>query len=527
MRKSILVVHPEAEMILTVMDILKQVASGEYEEPSIQFARHQVGAKCLAEKAQYDLVVSALNIPHDETDAQAAGSEGLLGLDLIRTLRSTNPEMPAVIICKGSPDTDVIRFAAEPQVVLLPEEGDIEPDLTQAVSKLLRMPSGDLQAERKRVDLEINLDPEDGGCTYRFHCEGYPSVPAKVLTVEHKALRSLVDKSKRVDVTKACWEEELREVGEELNRQLFEDTPRSRGFAEDFCRWEGVADGIQNMRIRFVVREELHPIALEAMRRNREYCGLRAPIYRGWVRPGVTPGIVRWALFQDDETRRGPINVLIIAADAEGYSDDLGKEYEHLPNLDQEVDSLERQLSQHRNEYRIADIRVIRNEELPDGVSFRQTVESTLKGGTWHVVHFAGHTDLKEIGENDVGYVILPGTKGKPVDAVKIDVFAYWLARSRFIFLSSCESAEKDFLFHLANEYVPAILGYRWPVADDMALEFAETFYSRLFSGEERSLEYAFLEAIKEMHRSHEDEPIWAAPVLVMQAPTKRERQAA
>ena len=90
-------------------------------------------------------------------------------------------------------------------------------------------------------------------------------------------------------------------------------------------------------------------------------------------------------------------------------------------------------------------------------------------------------------------------------------------AKTRFIFLSSCRSAEQDFIYHLAKEGIPAVMGFLWKVDDAKAKEYADTFYSRLFGGNERSLEYACLEAKREMHARYEDNPIWASPVLLMQ----------
>lgn len=112
--------------------------------------------------------------------------------------------------------------------------------------------------------------------------------------------------------------------------------------------------------------------------------------------------------------------------------------------------------------------------------------------------------------------MLLPKTSLE-VDAVRIDTFAWWLARSRLVFLSSCKSTEADFLFHLADENVPAVLGFRWEVEDDKARAFAACFYQHLFGGQRMSLEYAFLETRKQMHRTYPTNPIWAAPVLVMQ----------
>src|SRR5208337_4295337 len=104
------------------------------------------------------------------------------------------------------------------------------------------------------------------------------------------------------------------------------------------------------------------------------------------------------------------------------------------------------------------------------------------------------------------------------VKPIKIDVFASWLqrAKARFIYLSSCKSAGHDFIYHLAKEGVPAILGFLWKVEDERAHEFADKFYQFLFD-DPLSLEHACFKARTEMHKEREDSSIWASPVLVMQ----------
>ena len=88
---------------------------------------------------------------------------------------------------------------------------------------------------------------------------------------------------------------------------------------------------------------------------------------------------------------------------------------------------------------------------------------------------------------------------------------------TRFVFLSSCKSAKHDFIYHLAKHGIPAIMGFLWKVNDEKAKGYADSFYGHLLSDEERSPEYACLEAKREMHAKYEDDPIWASPVLVMQ----------
>jgi len=52
-----------------------------------------------------------------------------------------------------------------------------------------------------------------------------------------------------------------------------------------------------------------------------------------------------------------------------------------------------------------------------------------------------------------------------------------------------------------------------------MAFQYTQEFYRELLAGKKRSLEYAFLNARKKIYAMYKDNPIWAAPVLVVQIP--------
>ena len=124
--------------------------------------------------------------------------------------------------------------------------------------------------------------------------------------------------------------------------------------------------------------------------------------------------------------------------------------------------------------------------DVPANGSLNELVRDTLeKGGKWHVVHYVGHTHYDP--QNNVGYVFFPcpGSNVNNVEAVKIAEFALWLgeADTRFVFLSSCASAGQDFIYHLAKERVPAIMGFLWKVADAQAREYAKSFYQFLLEG--------------------------------------------
>ena len=118
-------------------------------------------------------------------------------------------------------------------------------------------------------------------------------------------------------------------------------------------------------------------------------------------------------------------------------------------------------------------------------------MQEVLKTDHWDLVHYAGHSyyDEKEGG----GYLFFPGDFAEPLE---IQMFNTHLenAQTRFVYLSGCQSSEAGFVFELAKLQIPGVLGFRWPINDNPALEFARKFYGELFKNGSPCVEKAFLE---------------------------------
>jgi len=298
-----------------------------------------------------------------------------------------------------------------------------------------------------------------------------------------------------------------------LFKQIFESNFK---FAKIFYTdLEKIGDR-KNASIRFVVARDMYPIFLEAIKEageNEHYWMLTTPIYRQ-----VTEMTDRYALYQDAETRESPLNCIIIQADVESKvtMPKFGIELKHLDNVKDEVEWLRGHLEKLKKDqpHSVGEVRIVDRPGAPG--TFAETVREALQGGKWHIVHYAGHSYFDRA--TKAGHVFFPGGPGGKVEDRRAEEFANWLAtcNARFVFLSSCHSSEEDFVFELANAHVPAVMGFRWDIPDQLAKEYTECFYTQLF--EKRSLEYAFLEARTQMHAKERETQIWASPMLVIQA---------
>jgi CheY-like chemotaxis protein len=522
-------------------------------------ATSRAAAESKAVSEPVDLLITALEIPADDKSFVGVGEQRRLGMELVRTLRGKTPKMKAIIVT-GHVDDEVFEFAQSDGMGLVLEGEKFGRQLTSTVKRLLRPadpkpPTDDdrkspkpadpvppVPARPRRAVLSISLSRDLSRCSYQFQDDRGAPRTAQPFDLTPDLLERLVHRSS-VHVKDPGWEYELKDVGETLSELLFYKTPKNIQFYGALREWMGKIGGIENMAVRFTVDDTLHSLVVEAIKQaESNYWMLQTAIYRGLEPPSGTPGIARSGLFTDEATRTGPLNILIIAADlADGASttvDGHTISLAPLKNLAGEVGDIVELLAKLKGGegYRIGEVRVLAPKELAaeqatpaaarDGTSIdvaadgsmKGLVESALRQGTWHIIHYAGHTYYDD--KKSAGYVFFPHSGGlDDVEPVNISEFALWLeyADTRFVYLSSCSSANQDFIYQLARMRIPAVMGFLWEVNDELAREHAKTFYRCLFFGQENSLEHACLEAKKEMHARHSDDPIWASSVLVIQ----------
>jgi hypothetical protein len=241
---------------------------------------------------------------------------------------------------------------------------------------------------------------------------------------------------------------------------------------------------------------------------------LKMPMYRRLIRPAQAP-MQRTVLFKGRSRRPEPFNALIIESAAEGIVDGLTDRQGHalrlaqLGNVKPEADAVEAILGG-----RAQHLRRLRPADVPAGPSFKSYVQDVLKGGHWDLVHYAGHSYYYE--EKGKGYLIFPGELAEALD---IELYNTHLerAQTRFIYLSGCQSSEAGFVFELARLQIPGVLGFRWPINDDSALQFARRFYEELFKGGAPCLEKAFLATRCAIRDALKQDKIWAAAMLILQ----------
>jgi CHAT domain-containing protein len=180
--------------------------------------------------------------------------------------------------------------------------------------------------------------------------------------------------------------------------------------------------------------------------------------------------------------------------------------------------SLESSLKQQGIQPRIEVLREATYPELRD----------RLCGSKYDVVHYLGHGRFDPPSPEDSCLVVHDGY-GKGNRLIPARELNGWLrtAAVRLFYLSCCWGAQSggeealvsDDFFGLADAIiqagVPSVLGFRVPVRDRAARDFAAAFYAALAA--EGEIGTAVLRARNAVYRCDADAPTWLSPVLIDQ----------
>jgi hypothetical protein len=372
-----------------------------------------------------------------------------------------------------------------------------------------------------RLDVEIDLGDDRTKCWFKLKGRGFVLEAEGPLKVDDEVLERLVDDSRLLGAVEDSWEKRFKLLGIDLANSIFNN---NREFTIAFERAVGYmrgaagdSHGEPNMRFRFVVESKVHPIALEAIVDDRkQFWMLRVPILRR---------LREWTGGQRfDKGRSKPMNCLIIEANAHGSAKGFDRTLNPLQHVAIEASRVEQFLEEKKAQgHAIGKIRRFPRDAIEADAteSYPAALERILVEESWHLVHFVGHSMYDE--KDKRGYIAVPAPKDRygkrdRYETVSSNQFAGWLTKSHFVYMSSCESSEEDFVYEMANAQVPAVAGFRWKIEDAVAPEYAMKFYKYLFDAEhDYSLEDAFFKARCDLYNSHRKHKVWAAPVLIVQ----------
>ena len=465
--------------------------------------------------AGYDFLVCHVHIPEDrKTPVNTAEKRGLL---LLQEFRNEGTGVPCVLIAL---DNKIHREVQRMKNVEFIEDGtEIMYEDLQELCRRFLLEEGPQAGTQGPKDLpkgkvNIYLKPKGNFITTMRGINFKFDPPPDYFQIDMEKITALIDQSHNIEQADD-WKDKLHTIGEKILKELFE---QNRKFYEKFNYLKMKVCDEKNITICFDVEENIYPLVLEAVLNERkDYCMLQSPLFRS-VKMGDQIGERPEILFVDNVNERPPINCLIIAADATGEVVDENinngiKFYlPPLPEVLNETHSICDYLHCNKKKFKINHVDLVVPKQNSD---FWNDLKACLTNRTWDLIHYAGHSYFDPVSKT--GYFFYPG-KETPLP-VKSDNFCHTLRyrnKTQMIYLSSCQSSGADFVLRLAQQLIPAIIGFRWPIDDDKATEYAMFLYENLFE-KNKSLPDAFLETRREISEKHFDNSIWAAAMLIIQ----------
>lgn len=517
MKKRALLVHPAAysDLAEDMKKWLNEASGKNGDNFGLDLEKYQQDAEMCMKEEDYDLLISHLNIQYNRDTSIQEQQRRRNGLDLLKHFRRSNVDVPALIISPMADKMSYQKLMPLAPADLITDGIDLERDFKKAFRRLFAPSGADKMEEAEKIAyLDISILLESIGPHYRIRGEGFAYEDEGGLVVNRTTIAELGQLSDEIARESSDrdprWKEDLARLGKMLREQLFAEN--NKDFLKSYRDVLGLVNNkVENFRFRFVVEKETHRIIFESlMDDDNNFIMLHAPMHR---RLAVRSN--RYALFHDPEDKQRKLNCLVIRADVSGPVEELLIELDELANVDGEVRFWDEDL---RAEPCVDTVEIIDSAE--GGRTYFETVMHYLREHNWDIVHFAGHSAYirKTLDdENKKGYLFFPGDEEGQIKAVPLELFASLLydANVRLVYLSSCHSSEKGFVFEMVQQNVPAAVGFRWDIEDDMAEKFTRNFYTHLLN--KKSLEGAFLETRKDLYFTENDNPIWAAAMLVVQ----------
>ncbi|MFQ5758589.1 MAG: CHAT domain-containing protein [Candidatus Bathyarchaeia archaeon] len=459
-------------------------------------ANDLIEAKAKLAAAQPDLSLIDVDILRDSDSSHA---ESQLGLELAKEI--------------GGSDTDIIIMADHDHVDLYREVNKIRScrlekkfELAE-VLKLRGIVEDGISGShtRKLTKLSVKIDLSSGRLDYdirgEFTADGMGGI-------KPETIRRRIKSSEEVAAMEEGFEDSLKLLGELLMRDIIQDNGNLR---DDFYAAIATIGTGQKLSMVFNIRkgsQELHKLIFEALYDKDDFLMLHQPIYRS-----VEGSTHKKPLFADERDRLVPINILLVASNISGQTRLRNERDVSLGNLNQ----VDREVNELKEELEKLNI-VGRVEVINSPHATKENVQNKMAEQiNWHILHYAGHSFYD--GENSAFFFrkasggIIPRAQ---LDALYVEELGNLVEESsiRLVFLSSCQSAEMDFVSELVKRMIPAVVGFRWVVDDKQAKNHALTFYKNLF--ERRSLEQAFVETRRQMRSTYFKQRIWVSPVLVV-----------
>jgi CHAT domain-containing protein len=525
--QSALIVHHEVEY----HQIIREAAEDAWDREAryVMVSNQTKATERLAQQPQeepYALLIIDRDIARDATSPRDPTAR--VGLDLLDHAMAQNGRLFAIVLATRIDDETNRRINRHPYCRAVSYE-KIEDDLRSTLNQLKELqrrlnaglPPAPVDQPPSFVHVSVRGTAKMCELSYfdkngsRKHVDGPIELNEELLENLTQYAKHLKDTlGERYDL----WEFMLSECGAKIDKALTYSTKVNAALIEAMS----LAD-LGNIVFCFHTDRLHFPILYESLRRNGRFCALEATFARRLHIEHLRGYPLLWGAAAGEQR---PLRCLVIEANVKGkFGDTILRPLPHLASECDEIRKFDFRTGNRRHEAkRPVEVTSVSTSEL-DAAAFRAQVNNQLRhNGPWDVIHYAGHSIYDGEGLEGKGYLFYPAERDGDVEPIPLDVFINSLSHVGLVFLSSCQSSSESIVFGLAEQSVPAIIGFRWPIRDDLALAFAKDFYEAIIvSG--IHLGPAFVKARRNLSDNFPLTPHWFAPVLVVQNTPDAEKQ--
>lgn len=442
------------------------------------------------------------------------------GLDLIKELRkSKQNEHTALLLVTAHPENDLVREYIFDYLVFgfIDKNPLDETKLIKSVrSAILNARSRRLkQLTNRQVKLQISFGHNNWiGSEIRGPERHHPSQgPFRTDFPSSQKFEPFVRRTDFLDFllrnSIGSWREEAKTLGDEIYNALLGDREISDHLSAAFA----LNDLANPLLLQFAGPAFGLGLPFELLRKGNEYLCFHHVLTRKLAQEGMSPtkNTKPFYRFLLNIAEKKPLCALVVGANGNG----------ELPMVEEEALLVAKQIKIEAARLGLApEIRIL----IGPDATFSEVTKALGNGG-FHLFHYAGHGRFNSTLPEVSGLVLTDGKSDRVLTAANLNMLVQ-RDPPQFAFLSCClgartaqQTSRGDFqgvLEALARADVPTVLGYRWSVSDESALEMAAAFYRFLWTI--LSPGHALLEARRSISFDFgRDDDTWASPVLLCQ----------
>jgi DNA-binding response OmpR family regulator len=308
------------------------------------------------------------------------------------------------------------------------------------------------------------------------------------------------------------WRFSSKQIGNQLYQKFLVEHPK---ILSAYNQAVGSLTTDEELHLHFESDRDSLRVPIEFIFGDGDYFVLRHPLSRSISDVRVRKKSLSPNFFNDLWRNEEQLRILLVASNTGGIS---GVDYEII-NLESLLKTLFTNIGFS-----------VYIEAIPTDEATYSAMRDELKKCRYHIIHYAGHGshDTESPENSSIFFWENTNSQGE-VKSMPVHELQMLLRESnvRFVYLSCCNGTavsenskllDDDFLGiadGLTMVGIPSVLGFRWPVSDEGAVNLAQEFYKNL--AETGEIDTALLNARCEIAAKNRDDLTWLSPILIMQ----------